>query len=323
MTAIREPGKVNDNTTLIDIGLFGAAGVGAVYLIKAGKKCLIDCGTQAEASFIVKTLRQMDAFPPDIVVFTHSHYDHCQGISVLRKEAAKIQKHIDVMASEQAIPLLEDQSYNKAFDPKGDYENILDVKPLSEGDIIDLEGVTLRVFNVPGHNKDHIALLDEQTKNLFIGDSIGYKVADGTFIPPFMPPYWNEQAFRSSIDKIRQIDYESLSLGHFGYIYSNEAKEILDEALSAYELWWNVFKDADNSGKLDDIDYITKSILDETGVIVPDLNLVSTKLKVGLKVLNGVRKLQGKKPLAVADVLLHEVAGWLITGYSTATGKHT
>jgi hypothetical protein len=45
------------------------------------------------------------------------------------------------------------------------------------------------------------------------------------------------------------------------------------------------------------------------------------KLKIGLKILNGVRKLRGKKPLAVADVLLNEVAGWLITGYSIATGK--
>jgi glyoxylase-like metal-dependent hydrolase (beta-lactamase superfamily II) len=323
MTAIREPGKVNDNTTLIDIGLFGAAGIGAVYLIKAGKTCLIDCGTQAEAPFLAKTLHEIGTFPPDIVVFTHSHYDHCQGISVLRKEAAKLQKPIDVMASKEAIPLLEDQSYNVAFDPKGKYENIHDVKPLAEGDIIDLEGTILRIFSVPGHNKDHIALLDETTKNLFIGDSIGYKVADGTFIPPFMPPYWDEQAFHSSLDKIKQIDYESLCLGHFGYIYSDEAKEIMDEALLAYETWWKVFKDADDAGKLNDIDYITESILNETGVIVPDMSLVSTKLKVGLKVLNGVRKLQGKKPLRVADVLLHKVATWLINGYAITTGKHT
>jgi glyoxylase-like metal-dependent hydrolase (beta-lactamase superfamily II) len=323
MTAIRESGKVNNNTTLIDIGLFGAAGVGAVYLVEAGKTCLIDCGTQAEAPFIVKTLHEMDRFPPDIVVFTHSHYDHCQGISVLKKEAAKLQKPIDVMASKEAIPLLEDQSYNTAFDSKGKYENILDVKPLTEGDVIDLEGTTLRVFTVPGHNKDHIALLDESTKNLFIGDSIGYKVADGTFIPPFMPPFWDESAFRSSIDKIKQIDYESLCLGHFGYIYSDEAKEILDEALIAYETWWKVFKEADDSGKLNDVNYITESILNETGVTVPNMSLVSTKLKVGLKVLNGVRKLQGKKPLRVADVLLHKVATWLINGYAIATGKYT
>jgi glyoxylase-like metal-dependent hydrolase (beta-lactamase superfamily II) len=321
MTAIREPGKVNDNTTMIDIGLFGAAGVGSVYLVEAGKKCLIDCGTQAEAPYIVKTLCQMNAFPPDVVVITHSHYDHCQGIPVLRMEAAKTQKTIEFMASEQAIPLLEDQSHNKLFYPKREFENIRDVKPLTEGDIIDLEGITLRVFDVPGHNKDHIALLDEQNKNLFIGDSIGYKVTDDTFIPPFMPPFWDEQAFRSSIEKIRQIDYDNLSLGHFGFIYSDEAREILNEALVAFEVWWGIFKNADELGKLNDIDYMTESILNETNTVIPDMNLVSMKLKIGLKILNGVRKLRGKKPLAVADVLLNEVAGWLITGYSIATGK--
>ncbi|MHA1950656.1 MAG: hypothetical protein ACW99G_18030 [Candidatus Thorarchaeota archaeon] len=36
MTAIRETGKVNENTTLIDFGMSGAAGSGAVYLVEAG-----------------------------------------------------------------------------------------------------------------------------------------------------------------------------------------------------------------------------------------------------------------------------------------------
>ncbi|MFX0114541.1 MAG: hypothetical protein ACFFB3_08330, partial [Candidatus Hodarchaeota archaeon] len=65
MTAIREPGKINDNTTLIDSGLFGVAGVGAVYLVEAGKTCLVDSGTKEEASRIIQALKTMNAFPPD------------------------------------------------------------------------------------------------------------------------------------------------------------------------------------------------------------------------------------------------------------------
>ena len=33
LDAIRRPGKLNDNTTLIDAGMYGVAGTGAVYLV--------------------------------------------------------------------------------------------------------------------------------------------------------------------------------------------------------------------------------------------------------------------------------------------------
>ena len=48
MCAIRMPGPINENTTLIDIGMFNAFGITAVYLVRGEKKCLIDGGTHAE-----------------------------------------------------------------------------------------------------------------------------------------------------------------------------------------------------------------------------------------------------------------------------------
>ena len=89
MSAIRQPGRVNENTTLIDIGMYGVAGATALYLIEGDRKCLIDGGTRTEARRIIKVLRQLDAFPPDIIMVTHSHYDHTQGIPIMRREAAK------------------------------------------------------------------------------------------------------------------------------------------------------------------------------------------------------------------------------------------
>ena len=88
LTAIRKQGKITENTTLIDAGLFDVTGTTAVYLIEGDKKCLIDGGTRNAASRIIKILNDLNAFPPDIIILTHSHWDHTQAIPILRKKAA-------------------------------------------------------------------------------------------------------------------------------------------------------------------------------------------------------------------------------------------
>ena len=80
---------MNENTTLIDFGMLGVAGIGSVYLVEAEETLLIDCGTLSEAPRIVKALRQLRSFPPDNIILTHSHWDHCQGIHYIREEAEK------------------------------------------------------------------------------------------------------------------------------------------------------------------------------------------------------------------------------------------
>ena len=58
-------------------------------------------------------LKSTDVFPPDLIIATHAHYDHAQGIPIFRREASKLGKKIEVMASRHAIPLLADASYKE------------------------------------------------------------------------------------------------------------------------------------------------------------------------------------------------------------------
>src|SRR5512143_2436708 len=115
MCAIRMPGQINENTTLIDIGVFNAFGITAVYLVRGEKKCLIDGGTHANAPRLIKALRELEAFPPDMIIVTHPHWDHMQGIPRLRQSAYGQNKTIKVIASHQAVPLLADASFNACF----------------------------------------------------------------------------------------------------------------------------------------------------------------------------------------------------------------
>ena len=314
MSAIRETGKINDNTSLIDIGMMGVAGVTAMYLIEDEKKCLIDGGTRTEAKRIINTLKEMKAFPPDIIIVTHSHWDHTQAIPTLRREAARQGKAIEVLASEAAIPLLADQSYNDVFE-SGPYQNITDVKALKEGDVVALGKTNLQIYEVPGHHKDHIAILDGPNKNIFVGDSIGYKIGDHTFLPPFMPPFWDMKLFRETIEKYRQIDFESLCLAHFGYIYGAEAKTVLDEAVATCDAWWEAFdKNADH---LDNIDYMMNVVFNEIKPTPIHPEILSTKLKILAGVMTTVTKILRKEPMPLFNHLMKGIVEWLGKGYQT------
>ncbi|MFX1512478.1 MAG: MBL fold metallo-hydrolase [Promethearchaeota archaeon] len=315
MTAVREQGRINENTYLIDTKLFGVGGTLAVYLVKATKSCLIDCGGQTEVKRIVKTLKDIEVFPPDYVILTHSHWDHSQGVPLMREIAQKENKHFEVLASEKAIPLLEDQSFNEVFHPKKPLINIKDVTPLKESDIIDLEGLELKIIDVPGHSKDHIAIRDEKNKNLFVGDAIGSSFGEKAFLAPFMPPFWNKDDYYSSMDKLRQTEFEGICLGHFGYIYGQEAKNLVNEARNLTDQWWQIFESVEAENKLDDMNYLLNLIIQETNEVIPDFKVEKLSMKIGLGLMNGIRKITRKEPLVVGRILLLEVLPWLVKGY--------
>jgi glyoxylase-like metal-dependent hydrolase (beta-lactamase superfamily II) len=322
LNAIREAGKINDNTTLIDFGMKGAAGAGAVYYVNGGKSCLIDAGgNKGEAKRILAFLEANNMKIPDYVILTHSHYDHCEGIHALRDAAERENHRMEVFASETEIPLLEDASYNKVFHPNETFENIHDVTALKDGATLDLGGTTLRVIYTPGHTPGHISILDEQTKNIFVSCCLGLKLADNSFIPPFMPPFWDMDAYLKSVDRLKQEEFDSMCLAHFGYIFGDEAHSILDESVSNCRNWWTVFQSAEEEGKLDDVDYLTGRILSETGMEYPDIGLVDPKLKYGLKMINATRRIRGKDSLLAAEVFMQDsVIPWLTKGYKISTG---
>jgi len=304
--------KINEHNTLIDIGLYGVAGVAAVYLLESERKCLIDSGSRKETKDLIKMLKSIDVFPPDLIIATHAHYDHAQGIPILRREAEKIGKKIEVMASRKAVPLLADASYNDYFD-EGPYESITDVAPLEEGDIVDLGNISLKVFNVPGHSMDHIAVLDEENKDLFVGDALGIWIDNQIYIPPFMPPSWEPEKFLSTVNKLKQIEFNRLCLGHFGCIEGKEVEEFLDNVPGYLEQWWQLFEV--NEDKLDKPDYLLEQIKKEINPKFPELTIISPKVKVLFALMVSGQKLFGKKPKPLSEMLLLGLIDNLTSGY--------
>jgi glyoxylase-like metal-dependent hydrolase (beta-lactamase superfamily II) len=310
---------INDNTSMIDMELFGVKRAGALYLIKGDKTCILDSGTKKEAKGLIKALDSIEAFPPDMIIITHSHYDHSQGVPVFCREAEKRGKKITIMASEKAIPNLQDQSWNSVFDEKHKYENIMDVEPLKEGQIVDLGGLELEIFDFSGHCADDIALYDKKNKSVFLGDSLGYKFEHYLFFPPFMPPFWNKDGFYSAAEKVKRIDYENICLAHFGCLQGDEAKNFPNETVDVYETWWNIFVESEKKGKLDDVTYMRDTIITEVDIEMPEIEIGKASMRIMLSLINTGKKIFGKKPIDVGEVQLEGFINWLVKGYRGST----
>lgn len=117
---------------------------------------------------------------PLIVVDTHGHGDHTGG-NCFFKEAymhpadVAIDKEFVARRKELDIDLDHPEKYGAT---REELEAFLDpyahceIKPLREGEKIDLGGKVLEVVLIAGHTPGSIALLDRQTGFLFSGDAI-------------------------------------------------------------------------------------------------------------------------------------------------------
>ncbi len=255
-----EPGKINEKTYLIDINMLGMAKITSMFAVKGGKTALIDGGTFSEAQIIIKSLKDFGLLPVDYIIISHAHWDHHQAVPALLEEMAG--KEVELLAHPKAIPLLEDPS--KVGYDFGTYDTLLPiegVKPIKEGDVIDLEGIELEVIDTPGHTPDCLSLLDSKNKNIFVSDAVADKTDDTTCLPAIMPPSFNPDSYVSTLKKLKKYDFESICLGHYGMFYGPDVKEILDEARTMYEQVWKFFND--NVDRLGDLEWITNSMIEK------------------------------------------------------------
>lgn len=225
-----ESGKIHDDTYLIDIGIMiDWPRVTSIYAVKSEKTVLFDGGTSFGAQGIIKSLKEFDLLPLDYVVISHSHWDHHQAIPAILREMTG--RNVELFAHPNAIPLLENPS-KVGYDIRmGPLLPIIGVKPLREGDVLNLGEVELEVIETHGHTLDCVSLFDSRNRSLFVGDAIGDKFSVSLpCYPPSMSSSSNKDTYMATLDKLKRYDFDSICLGHFGAFYGLNVKEILSES---------------------------------------------------------------------------------------------
>ncbi|KAL8827497.1 MAG: hypothetical protein Q9191_003144 [Dirinaria sp. TL-2023a] len=120
------------------------------YIVGTGHHRLIvdtSGGEPGWAELIASTLESMD-ISLSHVLLTHWHGDHTGGVPDLLR----------------LYPHLKDSIYKN--EPEEGQQNITD------GQIFEVEGATVRSIHVPGHSEDHMCFILEEERAMFTGDNI-------------------------------------------------------------------------------------------------------------------------------------------------------
>jgi len=153
----------------------------------------------------------------DILILTHCHLDH----HLTRREIPDV----PVWCHEVEAPFLNDR--NLFFDALGLLRSGLDFSPdfnfsknmfgvkidryLTDGEWIDLGGITLEVVHTPGHSPGHLAFYIPEASLLFTAD------VDLTSFGPFYGhDFADIEEFLKSIKRLKQLNARIVATGHAG-----------------------------------------------------------------------------------------------------------
>ncbi|MDO9324515.1 MAG: MBL fold metallo-hydrolase [Methanoregula sp.] len=133
----------------------------------------------------------------DLVILTHTHYDHASMVPVIKKEFG---------------PVVCGNSPN--------FEGIDRV--LKDGERIRVADLDAEVIYTPGHSNDSLCLYCEGEGILFVGDTpIIIQTCDNTY----------EDAFLRSLEKIAALDVTAIYPGHGSPVLSH-CNELIHQSLA-------------------------------------------------------------------------------------------
>jgi len=179
--------KINDKTWRIEDGFV------RFFLLEGNDKAmLIDSGFDTPNA---KEIAESLTSKPVMLINTHSDGDHISGND----------------AFEEFYMHEQDFLYK---------DEVINSKPVfvKEGDVIDLGGRKLRIFDIPGHTRGSIAILDEKFRVIYTGDSVSTAII-------YM--FGEHRSINSYIASLKKI--ESIS-DMYDFVYPCHGEPVLDNS---------------------------------------------------------------------------------------------
>lgn len=100
---------------------------------------------------------------------------------------------------------------------------------VSDGERIELGGIAVEVVHLPGHSLGHIGLFEPASRTAIISDAVmgyGFDDRSGRRVAP--PPYVDVDAYRATIDRVRDLGAARLGTAHFPLLEGDDVVAFLD-----------------------------------------------------------------------------------------------
>lgn len=235
----------------IDTLLGGWAEVTAGYLLDGPAPVLVEAGSQTSVPVVLGELGAMGIGPSDLaaIVVSHVHLDHAGGVGDL----AAAFPHATIYAHPRGARHLVDPGrlvasaatvYGDALDtlygrlePTAAHR----VHALEDGEEVPVGGGrTLTAVHSPGHAKHHMAVHDNASGALFVGDAVGVRLPGAGPLRPATPPADFDLAqAQDSLSRFSARSPSHIVLAHYGVV-PGAPGDVLGEARDALAEWAGV-----------------------------------------------------------------------------------
>ncbi|HSJ68021.1 MAG TPA: MBL fold metallo-hydrolase [Anditalea sp.] len=234
-----------DRVHIIDLHFQGAAHTIASFLIETDMgPVLIETGPESTFAQLVKGLATIGYRPEDIkhVFLSHIHFDHAGAAWRFAEKGAKIYVHpkgAKHLASPEKLWQSAKQIYGSDMEKLWGEMQPIDANLIceaSDGELFTVGNITLTAWHTPGHASHHIAWQLDQL--IFTGDVAGVTINEGPVVPPCPPPDINIEAWKASIQKIKNLHPDLLYLTHYGKVTDiNTHFDQLNYILDDWAIW--------------------------------------------------------------------------------------
>ncbi len=232
------PGKICDSLWLL------GHPESCVYLVEGcNQSMIISGGMNYIAPAVLRQIKELGLEERKIgsILILHAHFDHIGIIPFFKERFPNIvvygsERASQILSEPRSVLTINDFSTKvasrmgmEAEVSKSNYDWYvgLTVSIVSDGDVIDLGDMEVKILKTPGHSSCSISAYAPGIKALFPSDGGGIPWKD-TIVPA---PNSNFHQYLESLKRLNTLDTDYICADHCGYVYGEEAHSYLDRSI--------------------------------------------------------------------------------------------
>ena len=237
--------RVKKTGRILDKFWFLGSEDACVYLLEGSNASMLINGGLSQV--VPDLLDQFQAFGIDAsritkMLLLHSHFDHI-GIAPFFKRRYPA---LDIYASHRAAAVLAKPGVLEAVNTASQYaiehstcrdacadldlawRTDISCVALKEGDRIDLGGLTVEIYETPGHSPCSISAYIPELKVLFPSDAGGVPLRE-KIVTYGTSDY---STYIESLEKLMRLDARFVCSDHYGYVCGDEAVSFIEDSIT-------------------------------------------------------------------------------------------